>query len=169
MRGDVYLGGLGSRGERRGCGGSDRAGQGGATVIAEGRSGWGLTPTRGALPGYGAPAGRTKAGALTVLMLTVRAAHGSPPCAQRNTGRQSGRARADASTRTIGTGVVDGMSVLHTWPGVKRKARGPASTEVPERGGPTAGLGTIMVVMEGYGARPVPVRVTSFRANMASL
>jgi hypothetical protein len=55
-------------------------------VIAEGRAGRGFAATRGAHRGDGAPAGRTKAGALTVLMLTVRAAHRSPFCARRRTG-----------------------------------------------------------------------------------
>jgi hypothetical protein len=167
MCGGVYLRCLGSRCEWWGCDGRGRPGQRGAAVIAEDRTQRGFAATRGARRGGGSPAGRTKAGALTVLILTMRAAHGSPLCAQRSTGRQPGRARANASTRTIGTGVVNGVSVLHTWPGVKRKARGPASTEVQERGGHTAGLGTVMVVMEGYGARPVRVTVTSFRSKVA--
>src|SRR4029434_10098259 len=83
VRRGVRLECLGSRCERWGCGG--RGGQRGATMVAEGRAGWGFAATRGALPGYGAPAGRTKAGALTVLMLTVRAVHGSPFCARLST------------------------------------------------------------------------------------
>jgi hypothetical protein len=33
-----------------------------------------------------------------------------------------GRARVDASARASAMGIVDGVSILQTWPGVKRKA-----------------------------------------------
>jgi hypothetical protein len=121
-----------------------------------GRSRRGLMPTCGVPRSQRSPASATAAGALTVLMLAVRVVHEDPPSAL-----------GQAPRRAIDMRILDDVSVLQSWPGVKRKAPGDA--------GPW-GRGARWSDLDGwhshdgmgrYETRPAQLRVKSLRAKPA--
>jgi hypothetical protein len=102
---------------------------------------------------------------LGIVSLTAQAAHA---CALRH-GRASGGGRMGRSPAPVpDRHGLDGVSVLQTQPGVKRKARGDAGSVVEMRGGHTAGLGPVTVVVGSDCPRPARLTVSSLRAKPAT-